>query len=56
MVCSFLRNIHLTIYLCFSRSSFGPPSKRNRTVHINEHDQGGEDSLLKKQLKDDIDF
>ena len=56
MVCSpeiFFRLIE--VVFCFSSSSFGPPSKKRKHVDLNGNDQGGEDSLLKKQLNNDVD-
>jgi len=42
--------IIIVFFLC---SSFGPSKK---DVHVNGNGDIGEDLLLKKQLKDDVDF
>jgi Na+/H+ antiporter NhaC len=45
----------IIIIIIFLFSSFGR-SKPKRNVHVNGKTEIGEDLLLKKQLKDDVDF
>jgi hypothetical protein len=51
----FNKNVDIIIVLLSLCSSFGR-SKKKRNVHVNGSADIGEDALLKKQLKEDVDF